>query len=61
MNKLIKTASIVTSGIIVGALVRKITQPFSGIKRLWPIDSIKEVKNLFRKSDKPEDLDNYFV
>ena len=61
MNKIIKTASILTSGIIVGALVRKIAQPVLRATKLTPIDSIKAVKNLFRKSNIPEDLNNYFV
>jgi hypothetical protein len=61
MNKIIKTASIVTSGIIVGALVRKIVQPVLNAAKLSPVDSIKGVKNLFRKSNIPEDINNYFV
>lgn len=61
MNKIIKTASIVTSGIIVGALLKKIAQPVLSANKLLPIDSIKAVKNLFRKSNIPEDLNNYFI
>lgn len=61
MNIIIKTASIVTSGIIVGALLKKIAQPVLNANRLLPTDSIKGVKNLFRKSNIPEDLNNYFV
>lgn len=61
MNKIIKTASILTSGIIVGALVRKIAQPVLSTSKLSPIEAIKGVKNLFRKSHRQEDVNNYFV
>ncbi len=61
MNKIIKTASIVTSGIIVGALLRKIAQPVLSANKFLPNDTIKGVKNFFRKSNIPEDLNNYFV
>lgn len=61
MNRIVKTASLVTSGIIVGALVRKFA--FQGIsisKKTLP-ESIKSVKNLFDKSSISEDVDNYFI
>jgi hypothetical protein len=59
MRKIIKTASILTSGIIVGALVRKIT--LQGLfSKQSSIDSIKSVKNLFNSSFS-EEGDNYFI
>ncbi len=59
MRKIIKTASILTSGIIVGALVRKIT--LQGLlSKQSPIDSTRSVKNLFNSSFS-EDADNYFI
>ncbi len=61
MNKIIKTASIVTSGIIVGALLKKIAEPVLSTNKFLPNDTLKGVKNLFRKSNIPEDLNNYFV
>ncbi|MCK5367456.1 MAG: hypothetical protein KAQ62_02860 [Cyclobacteriaceae bacterium] len=61
MKKIFKTASIVTSGIIVGALVRKYARQALIINRESAIDSIKSVKNIFHKSTISEELDNYFV
>ena len=59
MRKIIKTASILTSGIIVGALVRKIT--LQGLfSKQSSIDSIKSVKHLFNSSFS-EEGDNYFI
>ena len=61
MNSIIKTASIVTSGIIVGALVRKFTLQGLDLSKQSTIDTIKSVKNIFTKSNSSDDLDNYFV
>lgn len=61
MKKIFKTASIVTSGIIVGAIVRKYAHQALNINRESAIDSIKSVKNIFNKSAISEELDNYFV
>jgi len=61
MNSIIKTASIVTSGIIVGALVRKFTLQGLELSKQSTIDTIKSVKNIFTKSNSSDDLDNYFV
>lgn len=61
MNSIIKTASIVTSGIIVGALVRKFTLQGLEISKQSTLDTIKSVKNIFTKSNSSDDLDNYFV
>ena len=61
MNKVIKTASILTSGIIVGALVRRFAMQGFGINRQAGVDSIKSVKHIFNRSNFSEDIDNYFV
>jgi len=61
MKNIIKTASIVTSGIIVGALIRKYAQQGIGISKQSTLDSIKSVKSIFSKSNASEELDNYFI
>lgn len=61
MKNFIKTASIVTSGLIVGALVRKFAFDGLNLNKQSTIDSIKSVKNVFNKSRISEDLDNYFI
>jgi len=61
MNRIIKTASIVTSGILVGALVRKYAQSGINISKQSALDSIKEVKHLFNRSNRTEDINNYFI
>jgi len=61
MKNIIKTASIVTSGIIVGALIRKYAQHGIGISKQSTLDSIKSVKSIFSKSNASEELDNYFI
>lgn len=61
MNKVIKTASILTSGIIVGALVRRFAMQGFNISRQSTVDSIKSVKHIFNRSNFSEDIDNYFV
>jgi hypothetical protein len=61
MNKIVKTASLFTSGIIVGALVKKFA--FQGVfsnKKSIP-ETIKSVKNVFDKSNISEDVNNYFI
>jgi hypothetical protein len=61
MKKLVKTASIVTSGIIVGALVRKFAFHGVSLNRKHALDSIKSVKDVFNKNSISEDLNNYFI
>lgn len=61
MNRFFKTASIVTSGIIVGAIVRKIADHSLHINKQTAIDSIKSVKHVFNRNSIANDLDNYFV
>ena len=61
MNRIIKTASLVTSGILVGALVRKYAQSGINFSKQSTLDSIKEVKNLFNGSNRAEDINNYFI
>ncbi len=61
MNKIVKTASLFTSGIIVGALVKRFA--FQGVsfnKKSIP-ETIKSVKNVFDKSNISEDVNNYFI
>ncbi|NJN25655.1 MAG: hypothetical protein HC819_06690 [Cyclobacteriaceae bacterium] len=59
MKKIIKTASLLTSGIIVGALVRKFA--FQSTTPKAPSgDSVKSVKNIFNSST-GDDGENYFV
>ncbi len=61
MNNLLKTASIVTSGIIVGAFVRKYAQLGMNLSKQSSSDSIKGVKKLFIKGSQTEDINNYFI
>lgn len=61
MKNLIKTASIVTSGILVGALVRKYANDGIGFSKQSAIESIKSVKSLFQRNSFSEDTDNYFI
>lgn len=61
MNKIVKTASILTSGLIVGALVRRYALQGFNINRQSTIDSIKSVKQIFNRNNFSEDTDNYFV
>ncbi len=61
MNRIVRTASIVTSGLIVGALVRKFAFPDVSLTKKATLESIKSVKDLFNKNTISEDLDNYFV
>ncbi len=61
MNRILKTASIVTSGIIVGAIVRKYAQLGINLSNQSSLDSIKGVKRLFNKSNRVEDINNYFI
>jgi hypothetical protein len=61
MNKIVKTASLVTSGIIVGALVRKFAFQGISMNKKSTLESIKSVKDLFDKNNISEDVNNYFV
>ena len=61
MNNILKTASIVTSGIIVGAFVRKYAQLGLNLGKQSSTDSIQGVKRLFIKSSQSEDINNYFI
>ena len=62
MNNVVKTAGIITSGIIVGALIRKIVQQGISLKK-QPIfsESIKNVKNIFEKEAIREDVNEFFI
>ena len=61
MKNILKTASIVTSGIIVGALVRKFAPQAITISKESALDSIKSVKQVFDKNRAVEEVDHYFV
>lgn len=61
MNNILKTASIVTSGILVGAFVRKFAQAGLNFNKQVSADSIKGVKKLFMKGSQTEDINNYFI
>ena len=61
MKNILKTASIVTSGIIVGALVRKYAQRGFSFKKSAVIDSIKSVKNGINKNVIQDDMNEFFV
>ena len=61
MKNILKTASIVTSGIIVGALVRKFAPQAITISKESAIDSIKSVKHIFGKDRATDEVDHYFV
>lgn len=61
MNRIVKTASLVTSGIIVGALVKRFA--FQGVtinKKSLP-ETIRSVKDLFDEGTISEDVNNYFI
>ncbi len=62
MNKIFKTASIITSGIIVGALVKKFALPgFNISSRKSVNESVKSVKILFSKSSFSDEINNHFI
>ena len=62
MNNVVKTAGIITSGIIVGALVRKVVQQGIFFKKPLSIsDSIKNVKNIFKEESIRQDVDEFFI
>ena len=61
MKNILKTASIVTSGIIVGALVRKYTLQGFSLKKNSFLDSIKSVKNGINTNALQDDMNEFFV
>ena len=62
MNNVVKTAGIITSGIIVGALVRKVVQSGFILKKQPILENpIRSVKNLFEKNEKREDVNEFFI
>ncbi len=61
MNKIIKTASFVTSGVIFGSILKKYVQQRISKSDLRLINPIKSVKNIFTKRNLSEDVNNYFV
>ena len=61
MKNILKTASILTSGIIVGALVRKYAIQGFGLKKASVLDSIQSVKNGINTKVIQDDLNEFFV
>ena len=61
MKNILKTASIVTSGIIVGALVRKYALQGFSFKKTSVVDSIKSVKNGINTKVIQDDMNEFFV
>ena len=61
MKNFLKTASIVTSGIIVGALVRKYAQQGFLLRKASVLDSIQSVKNGINTKVIQDDMNEFFV
>ncbi len=61
MKNILKTASIVTSGIIVGALVRKFAQQGFVLRKASVLDSIQSVKNGINTKAIQDDMNEFFV
>ena len=61
MKNILKTASIVTSGIIVGALVRKYAQKGFLLRKASVLDSIQSVKNGINTKVIQDDMNEFFV
>lgn len=62
MNNVVKTAGIITSGIIVGAVVRKVVQSGFTFKRQPIVENpIKSVKHFFEKEELREDVNEFFI
>lgn len=61
MKNFLKTASIVTSGIIVGALVRKYAQQGFSFKKNSVLESIKSVKKGINTNVIQDDMNEFFV
>ena len=61
MKNFLKTASILTSGLIVGALVRKYAQQGFSFKREAVFDGIRNVKNGINTSVIQDDMNEFFV
>ena len=61
MKNFLKTASIVTSGLIVGALVRKYAQQGFTFRKEAVIDTIKSVKSGINSNIVQDDMNEFFV
>jgi len=61
MKNILKTASIVTSGIIVGALFRKYAQKGFLLRKASVLDSIQSVKNGINTKVIQDDMNEFFV
>jgi hypothetical protein len=49
MNNVVKTASIITSGIIVGALIRKVVQQGMSLKKQANISDLSKKPKIFSR------------
>jgi hypothetical protein len=61
MKNFLKTASILTSGLIVGALVRKYAVQGFSFKKEAIIDGIKSVKHGINTKTIQDDMNEFFV
>ncbi|MDZ7606408.1 MAG: hypothetical protein U5K79_12670 [Cyclobacteriaceae bacterium] len=61
MNKFLTTASIISAGILVGVVARRISQPSLNYGKPTTPESLKPVKSVFDKNASSEDVNNYFV
>ncbi|MCG8309026.1 MAG: hypothetical protein MI975_16660 [Cytophagales bacterium] len=61
MKNILKAASIVTSGIIVGALVRKYALQGFTFRKSSVLDSIQSVKNGINSKAIRDDMNEFFV
>jgi len=61
MKNFLKTASILTSGLIVGALVRKYAMQGFSFKKATVIDTIKSVKYGINSNVNQDDMNEFFV
>ncbi len=61
MNKFFKTASIISAGILVGVVARRISQPSFNFRKPTNPESLKPMNGVFDKNTLSEDVNNYFV
>ena len=61
MNNILKTASIVTSGFLVGAIVRKYAHLSKRMSKLSLFNKAKKFDILISKGKRSEDINNYFI
>jgi len=61
MNKIVKAATLITSGILVGVVARKFVLSSTHSDRPASTNFVPQVKNLIDKNALSEDVNNYFV